>query len=221
MPDKNGYVILKIREILPCTRYRKEGEPDGNERTAECASAVIYDADMGALFMILMSSPRNKVNQWCFIAGALLSVGVLKEYIYYSGFLAGRQVELLGVVYEADELVNSILTAVLYYISMPCAVICSLYFAKMDRRFPRLFHLVELLLFFPVLCFCVVYPWSQTRVIPLTNPHAYTIVAVYNLIYGVLVTIPIAVTLVREKNGYSFRQRRLVSVIVLLPLWYC
>ena len=174
----------------------------------------------GLYFMILMSSPRNKVNQWCFIAGALLSVGVLKEYIYYSGFLAGRQVELLGVVYEADELVNSILTAVLYYISMPCAVICSLYFAKMDRRFPRLFHLVEILLFFPVLCFCVVYPWSQTRVIPLTNPHAYTIVAVYNLIYGVLVTIPIAVTLVREKNGYSFRQRRLVSVIVLLPLWY-
>lgn len=56
--------------------------------------------------------------------------------------------------------------------------------------------------------------------IPLTNPHAYTIVAVYNLIYGVLVTIPIAVTLVREKNGYAFRQRRLVSVIVLLPLWY-
>ena len=157
----------------------------------------------GLYFMILMSSPRNKVNQWCFIAGALLSVGVLKEYIYYSGFLAGRQVELLGVVYEADELVNSILTAVLYYISMPCAVICSLYFAKMDRRFPRLFHLLEILLFFPVLCFCVVYPWSQTRVIPLTNPHAYTIVAVYNLIYGVLVTIPIAVTLVREKNGYS------------------
>ena len=174
----------------------------------------------GLYFMILMSSPRNKVNQWCFIAGALLSVGVLKEYIYYSGFLAGRQVELLGVVYEADELVNSILTAVLYYISMPCAVICSLYFAKMDRRFPRLFHLLEILLFFPVLCFCVVYSWSQTRVIPLTNPHAYTIVAVYNLIYGVLVTIPIAVTLVREKNGYSFRQRRLVSVIVLLPLWY-
>ena len=71
----------------------------------------------GLYFMILMSSPRNKVNQWCFIAGALLSVGVLKEYIYYSGFLAERQVELLGVVYEADELVNSILTAVLYYIS--------------------------------------------------------------------------------------------------------
>ena len=174
----------------------------------------------GLYSMILVSSPRNKVNQWCFIGGILLSVGVLKEYIYYGGFLAGRQTELLGVVYEADELLNSILTAVLYYIAMPCAVICGLYFAKLDKRFPRAFHVAELALFLPVLVFCVVYPWSQTRVIPQTNDKAYTIVAVYNLIYGVLVTIPIAVTLVRERNSNSFRQRRLVSVIVLLPLWY-
>lgn len=174
----------------------------------------------GLYFMILISSPRNKVNQWCFIAGILLSVGVLKEYIYYSGFLAGHRVVLMGVVYQADELVNSILTAVLYYISMPCAVICSLYFARIDRRFPRLFHLLRILLFFPVILFCVVYPWSQTRVIPLTNPRAYTIVAAYNLAYGVLVTVPVAVTLVKERKSYSFRQRRLVSVIVLLPLWY-
>lgn len=59
MPDKNGYVILKIREILPCTGYRREGEPDGNERTAECASAVIYDADMGALFHDLDVQPQK------------------------------------------------------------------------------------------------------------------------------------------------------------------
>ena len=36
----------------------------------------------GLYSMILVSSPRNKVNQWCFIGGILLSVGVLKEYIY-------------------------------------------------------------------------------------------------------------------------------------------
>ena len=33
--------------------------------------------------LIFLSSPKNKVNQWCFIAGFLLSVGVLKEYSYY------------------------------------------------------------------------------------------------------------------------------------------
>lgn len=174
----------------------------------------------GLYFMILVSSPRNKVNQWCFIAGFLLSVGVLKEYLYYGGFFAGRQTELLGVIYETDELLNSILTAVLYYIAMPCAVICSLYFARLDRKFPRLFPFLEFLLFLPVFVFCVVYPWSQTRVIPLTNEKAYTIVACYNLLYGLIGTVSIFVTLLKERNDSSFHQRRLVSVIVLLPLWY-
>ena len=53
--------------------------------------------------------------------------------------------------------------------------ICGLYFARLDQRFPRLFHLAELALFLPMLCFCIVYPWSQTRVIPLTNDSAYTL----------------------------------------------
>ena len=44
--------------------------------------------------------------------------------------------------------------------------------------------------------------------------------AVYNLVYGVLATAPILITLVRERQSYLFRQRRLVSVIGLLPLWY-
>lgn len=237
MPDKRSYVMLKIREMLlfggqsrrrSAAERLKNGEVlkiEGERKMFEnglpnVALLLFTMLIWGLYFMILVSSPRNKVNQWCFIAGFLLSVGVLKEYIYYGGFLAGRQVALLGVVYEADELLNSILTAVLYYMAMPCAVICGLYFARLDQRFPRLFHLAELALFLPMLCFCIVYPWSQTRVIPLTNDSAYTIVAVYNLIYGVLATIPIACTLARERNSYSFRQRRLVSVIVLLPLWY-
>lgn len=170
--------------------------------------------------LIFISSPRNKVNQWCCISGILLSVGVLKEYIYFGGFFAGQYSLLLGIRYETDELINSIMTAVLYYIAMPCAVICGLYFARLDRIIPRLFHFIEIALFFPVLVFCVVYPWSQTRIIPLTNENAYGIVAGYNLIYGLLATIPIVIALIRERKNDAFRQRRLVSVIVLLPLWY-
>ena len=54
----------------------------------------------------------------------------------------------------------------------------------------------------------------------MTNPEAYTIVASYNLIYGVLATVPIVITLFRERKEIQFRQRRLVSVLALLPLWY-
>lgn len=171
-------------------------------------------------FLIYYSSPRNKVNRWCGIGGVLLSIGVLKEYLYYSGIFAGMEVELFGVVYELAELLNSILTAVLYYTAMPCVMIFSFYFCHLEKRWPRLMTCLKFLVFLPVFCFGVVYPWSETREIPLTNPEAYTIVASYNLIYGVLATVPIVITLFRERKEIQFRQRRLVSVLALLPLWY-
>lgn len=171
-------------------------------------------------FLIYYSSPKNKVNQWCCIGGFILSIGVLKEYIYYSGMFAGRKLLLFGVTYEMGELTNAILTAILYYLAMPCVVIFSFHFCHLDKIWPKGIKVLEILVFFPVLCFSIVYPWSQTRDIPLTNPEAYAIVAAYNLIYGCIATLLIVLTLIRERKEIHFRQRRLVSVIALLPLWY-
>ena len=171
-------------------------------------------------FLIYLSSPENKVNQWACICGFLLSIGVFKEYIYYRGIFEGIQVTFFQVDYALDELLNSILTAVLYYLAMPCVVVFSLYFCRMDRRHPSLFRMLCVLLFVPVVCFGMLYPWSQTREIPLSDPMAYTVVAVYNLLYGILATVPILFTLIKERKDIRFRQRRLVSLIALLPLWY-
>lgn len=170
--------------------------------------------------LIYISSPRNKVNQWAGICGFLLSIGVLKEYLYYSRFFPGTMVMLFGVEYELNELLNSILTAVLYYMAMPCVMIFSFYFCHLEKRHPRIFRMLSFLVFVPMVFFCIVYPWSQTREIPKTNPSAFVVVALYNLLYGVLATVPILVTLLKERGSAFFRQRRLVSVIALLPLWY-
>lgn len=174
----------------------------------------------GLYFLIFYSSPKNKVNQWCCICGFLLSIGVLKEYIYYSGIFYGKEILLFGVLYPLDNLLNSILTAVLYYVSMPCVMIFSFHFCHLKSYLPKITKVLNVLVFLPVVCFGIVYPWSQTREIPLTNPEAYTIVAFYNLTYGCIATVLIVVTLFRERREISFRQRRLVSVIALLPLWY-
>ena len=85
----------------------------------------------GLYSLVYISSPRNKVNQWAGICGFLLSIGVLKEYLYYSGFFSGTAVMLFGVEYELNELLNSILTAVLYYMAMPCVMIFSFYFCHL------------------------------------------------------------------------------------------
>ncbi|MDY3919274.1 MAG: HAMP domain-containing sensor histidine kinase [Candidatus Limivivens sp.] len=170
--------------------------------------------------MILLSSPKNKVNQWCCICGFLLSIGVFKEYLVIAGIFSGIRIQILGVSYELESFLNSVLTAVLYYVSMPCVMIFSMYFCHLDRRRPGLFRMLSILVFLPVFLFGSVYPWSQTREIANDNPEAFTIVGIYNLLYGVLATIPILVTLVKERKSYQFRQRRMVSVIALLPLWY-
>lgn len=171
-------------------------------------------------FLVYVSSPKNKVNQWCCICGLLLSIGVLKEYIYMSGMLADIRIELFGMTYWMDEFLNSVLTAVLYYLSMPCVVILSMYFCHVDKKAPRCFCVLRILVFLPAVIFALVYPINRTREIPVADPRAFQIVAVYNLVYGVLATAPILITLVRERQSYLFRQRRLVSVIGLLPLWY-
>ena len=191
------------------------------ERGLPVTALLLFTVLIWILYgLILVSSPKNKVNQWCFICGYLLSTGILKEYLYYGGFLKGITVHFWKLEYEADELMNSVLTAVPYYLAMPCGVICSFYFNRLNRKIPRGFPFLCAVVFLPVLIFGAVYPWTQTRSIPDTMPQAYTIVAVYNLSYGVLMTALIIRALLKERGSFLFRQRRLVSVLGLLPLWY-
>ena len=170
--------------------------------------------------MILLSSPGNTVNQWCCITGFLLSLGVWKEYIYYSGIFSDICMCFLGVRYHLDELTNSVLTAVLYYLAMPCGVICSLYFNCMDTRRPRLFRVMRIAVFLPALVFAIIYPWSQTKRIINTHSEAFIMMGIYNLLYGVFMTILIMATLFRERKCHQLSQRRFIAVFVLLPLWY-
>lgn len=170
--------------------------------------------------LVLISSPRNKINQWCFICGFLLSLGVLKEYICISGLFSGIQISVFDAHYDLNDFFNSIMTAVLYYLSMPCVVILSMYFSRLNKRCPRLFSFLCFLIFLPSLCFTVLYPWAKTREIALENPWAFRIVAVYNLCYGVIATAPILITLYRERKSPQFSQLRVMSVVGLLPLWY-
>ncbi len=171
-------------------------------------------------FMILLSSPGNKVNQWCCFAGFLLSLGVWKEYIYYGGFFSGIQTSLLGVEYQVDELVYSLMTAVTYYLALPCGVTCSFYFSGMDKRKPELFRVLRVAVFLPALVSAVIYPWDQTRHLVNSHPEAFAVVAAYNLTYGLIMTALIIHTLIRERKSGQYYQRRFISVFVLLPLWY-
>ena len=48
----------------------------------------------------------------------------------------------------------------------------------------------------------------------------YLTVSIYNWIYGIIVTILILRTLYQERLHYNFKQRKMVAVNALLPIWY-
>lgn len=170
--------------------------------------------------LILLSNPRNKLNQWCFFSGMLFSMGVLKEYLFFTlaPTLTGRFPQLLSPGFP--ETVYSVLTAVLYYFAMPAVMVFSLYFCHLDARKPALFRWLRLLVFLPCLVYAVFFPYGATRFYQLYVPSYYISVAVYNWIYGLVSTTLILCTLRRERMSFQYRQRKMVAVVVLLPIWY-
>lgn len=48
----------------------------------------------------------------------------------------------------------------------------------------------------------------------------YLTVSAYNWLYGIIVTVLILHTLYRERLHYNFKQRKMVAVNTLLPIWY-
>ena len=73
--------------------------------------------------MILFSNAKSRLNIWCFCSGMLFSVGALKEYLFYT---LGPVLIDSGIWTSGfSETLYSLLSAVFYYLSMPCLLYTS------------------------------------------------------------------------------------------------
>lgn len=169
-------------------------------------------------FLIYLSNPRNKLNFWCFLCGILFSMGVFKEYLY---FTLGPMLIDAGALTEVHSVqIYSVLTAVLYYFAMPAAVVFGFYFSHLDVRHPKAFRWACRLVYLPCLIYAVLCPYWDTRYFQLYVPAYYISVAVYNWVYGLLCAWLLLSTLREERLTAGYRQRKRVVVVILLPIWY-
>lgn len=103
-------------------------------------------------FSIYFSNKHNRLNCWAFLAGMCFSSGILKEYLYFS------VVPSLITAYPQVDLdfytqVYSVMTAILYYFSMPCVMIMAFYYSGIDKKLkPAAFRLLQCLAFLPPPC---------------------------------------------------------------------
>lgn len=168
---------------------------------------------------ILLSNRKGKLNRWGFVAGIFFSAGVLKEYLYF-GVVPSLLVWLPSVSEGIYTAVYSVMTAMLYYLAMPAVVMLAFHFAEIPVRCPRFYRTARYLIFLPSLLFGLAVPYHRTRYYQLNVPSYYLCVAAYNWFYGLWITYLLLSTLYRSRLSHNFRQKRLIAVNVLLPMWY-
>lgn len=171
-------------------------------------------------FLIYIGNRHNKLNRWCFISGICFSIGVLKEYLYYSLFPWMIQSYPSIMNEKAALTIYSVLTAIPYYFATPTMMIFSLYFNRFELRHPKSFPWICLLSFLPGIIFGIFYPYTQTRYFQLNDKTYYTLVTIYNFLNSIVMTYMILNALTRERHSKIRQQKRAIAFLVLVPSWY-
>lgn len=171
-------------------------------------------------FSIYFSNKHSRLNCWAFLSGMCFSSGVLKEYLYFS-IVPSLITSYPQVEPEFYTQVYSVMTAILYYFSMPCVMIMAFYYSGMDKKLkPATFRTLQCITFLPPLLFGIFIPYWETRYYQVYVFSYYLTVSAYNWIYGIIVTVLILQTLYQERLHHNFKQRKMVAVNALLPIWY-
>lgn len=172
--------------------------------------------------MIYLSNRDNRLNRWCFISGMCFSLGVLKEYVYFT-FLPEITGNFTRYMDASTALsIYSVMTALLYYFSLPTAMMFAFYFSSLNITHPRLFKAARIFMFLLPLLISIVYPYTLTRYYQLHDPAFFLMASLYNWMYGILFTALLLKTLYHEKKAQttSYRQKHLICLGILVPIWY-
>lgn len=171
--------------------------------------------------MIFFSDKYNRANLWLAITLLVFSLGPFKEYLYYD-LWAGLPASVhLAIAEHVIFTAYNIMTALLYSLAMPIALLFTMHLTmtinddtrKSNRYIRRLIFLPSVVLAFIFRPSCF-YEYQHSSL-----AFWYTMAA-YNLSYGIAITILQCRGVLSEKDPAKQRQKRLVSQIVLPPLWF-
>ena len=100
-------------------------------------------------FSIYFSNKHSSLNCWAFLAGMCFSSGVLKEYLYFS-VVPSLTVSFPQIDPAFYTQVYSVMTAILYYFSMPCVMIMAFYYSGIDKKLTNIkFRILQFIIFTP------------------------------------------------------------------------
>lgn len=165
-------------------------------------------------FLILAANPHKKLHQWCFLAGLSLSLGTLKEFLYYElGALLPHP-----VLHAIPDWLYSVCSGCFYFLSLPCGLVFAFYFSRANEDNLTKFRTRQILCFVPALLAFCVFPYTQ--ILQYQSSTIFCLVtASYNWLYGAAITFIIIRTVRQERLSPHYRQRMLAISSILIPVW--
>lgn len=172
------------------------------------------------MLLVYISGRNNKTNLWCVVAGIFFSFGTLKEYVFYDlpAVLAAHPRFLPPDAFFTVSYM--VMTALLYFLTMPFAVIFAMYFNGLPTRRPTLFRWLFPALFLPAAVLALVFSPVRINEFQHTSHVFWYAFAAYNILYGVFMAILMIGAVLAEPSPIPRRQKRLATLILLPPVWF-
>lgn len=172
------------------------------------------------LLLVYISGRNNKTNLWCVISGLFFSIGTFKEFFFFD---LRKILAMHPALLPPDTFfiaVYSIMTALLYYLTMPFAVIFALHFNGFPTRYPTAYRKIAPALFVPACVLTVLFNPMQINHYQHGNHAFWYAFTAYNLVYGILMAALMISAEWSEPSRTPRRQKRLVNLIILPPVWF-
>lgn len=172
------------------------------------------------MFLIYISDKKNKTNKWCAISGILLSLGTLKEYLYFDLYPNIAESFNLAISMNIITGAYSFMTGILYYLAMPSIVIFSLYFSSYPTVHSKRFKYIRVLIFCPAIILSIIFSPLKISYYQHNNYSFWYTVTTYNLIYGIIMLFLMLRAVYNEKIPKQRQQKKLPCLVVLPAVWY-
>lgn len=178
----------------------------------------IISTIVGVILVILIytSNRRNKVNKWGALACLFFWLGGFKE-IYLVRIMPYLENTLNGAVsHDILTIPYSLLSWVANILSMPAAVITSLYLYGMDIKNPKRMRRIGILLFVSVLILLFLLPPFSLYELEMSGSNYWYLYAVHDITLGVVFAFFMVKSVLSEKSGIV-RMQKLLVVLITFP----
>jgi len=177
------------------------------------------------VFVIIFyaSSPNSKLNQWCSIGGLFFWLGIVKQAIMIEIIPWMHSTFGMSGIDISFAPIHSIFTWAIYALALPTVTIGGLYFAYIDKEYPKYMRLLKPAMYFPGVILLFFFSPLRFREYQLNNQLFWIIYTIYNFSFAIALNALVARGVGIDKRSAiknQKNQKKQAALILLPPLYY-